>query len=67
MYELVTYALMIKPKRKDEKMKKININKEQEYILLNYLKEELKYFENEEDSKNIKNVSDLINQLTEIK
>lgn len=48
-------------------MKKININKEQEYILLNYLKEELKYFENEEDSKNIKNVSDLINQLTEIK
>lgn len=58
---------MIKPKRKDEKMKKININKEQEYILLNYLKEELKYFENEEDNKNIKNVSDLINQLTEIK
>lgn len=48
-------------------MKKININKEQEYILLNYLKEELKYFENEEDNKNIKNVSDLINQLTEIK
>ena len=44
-------------------MKKININKEQEYILLNYLKEELKYFENEEDSKNIKNVNDLINQL----
>lgn len=58
---------MIKPKRKDEKMKKININKEQEYILLNYLKEELKYFENEEDNKNIKNVNDLINQLTEIK
>lgn len=48
-------------------MKKIIINKEQEYILLNYLKEELKYFENEEDNKNIKNVSDLINQLTEIK
>lgn len=48
-------------------MKKININKEQEYILLNYLKEELKYFENEEDNKNIKNVNDLINQLTEIK
>lgn len=58
---------MIKPKRKDEKMKKININKEQEYILLNYLNEELKYFENEEDNKNIKNVNDLINQLTEIK
>lgn len=48
-------------------MKKININKEQEYILLNYLNEELKYFENEEDNKNIKNVNDLINQLTEIK
>lgn len=66
MLKIVTLALMIKLKEKKE-MKKININKEQEYILLNYLKEELKYFENEEDNKNIKNVNDLINQLTEIK